>query len=143
MRRETPAVQEDSVRDGLGFGVEREPGVGSQQVEGGGVRARRPPWNDNPLTPRKILFKWGHIMTVEAGQKSTRSGTVRVHTVRTRDGGRKTLKYGRKQAILLFCTECLGWEDHPKTCTAPLCPLYPFRGLTMASQYSDEKRGRK
>jgi hypothetical protein len=56
------------------------------------------------------------------------------HTVRTRDGGVKTLKYGRKLAIRLACTECLGWEDHPKDCTSPLCPLFPFRGITLLSQ---------
>jgi len=44
---------------------------------------------------------------------------------------------GRKLAIRLFCTECLGWGDDPATCTAPLCPLYPFRGKTLASQHAD------
>lgn len=56
------------------------------------------------------------------------------HTIRTRDGGFKRLKYARKQAIQLCCTECLGWEDDPKDCTSIHCPLFPFRGRTMASQ---------
>lgn len=56
------------------------------------------------------------------------------HTIRTRDGGRKRLKYGRKQAIQLMCMECMGWETSPRECTAVLCPLYPYRGVTMASQ---------
>ncbi len=69
-------------------------------------------------------------------EKRARTASVALHTVRTRDGGTKAIKYGRKQAILLLCTECLGWEDHPKDCTSPLCPLFPFRGITMASQRS-------
>jgi len=59
-----------------------------------------------------------------------------LHTVKTRDGGRKALRIGRKQAIQLCCVECLGWDIHPKDCTSPLCPLFPFRGMTMASQRS-------
>ena len=29
-----------------------------------------------------------------------------------------------------FCAECMGWEDLPdsvRDCTAPLCPLFPYR----------------
>ena len=61
------------------------------------------------------------------------SGGV-LHTVRTRDGGEKAIKMGRRLAIFLMCTECLGWEGQPKDCTSPLCPLFPFRGATRASQ---------
>lgn len=56
------------------------------------------------------------------------------HTVRTRDGGTVTLTVNRGAAIKLMCTECLGWDTHPRDCTAKLCPLYPFRGLTTASR---------
>ena len=70
---------------------------------------------------------------VRLGPGSTRGGQVASHTVRAKDGGKITLRYGRKLAIRLFCTECLGWEDNPRDCTAPLCPLYPFRGSTLAS----------
>ena len=80
-------------------------------------------------------------MTGETTVKQARTRSVVSHTVRTRDGGLKTLKCGRKQAIFLCCTECLGWEDHPRDCTSPLCPLYPFRGLTMASQKGDKRAG--
>lgn len=73
-------------------------------------------------------------MIDERAEKRVRTPSLVRHAVRTRDGGTKALKYGRKQAIRLFCVECLGWEDHPKDCKAPLCPLYPFRGITMASQ---------
>ena len=57
------------------------------------------------------------------------------HTVRHKDygihGDNKLVEvnnYTRGLAIKMFCTECLGHEDHPDTCTAPLCPLFPFRG---------------
>ena len=74
-----------------------------------------------------------HKMTIQTTQKRKRTTSLVSHTVRTRDGGKKTLKYGRKQAIQLTCMECLGWEDSPKDCTSPLCPLFPFRGATVAS----------
>jgi hypothetical protein len=79
-------------------------------------------------------------MTGETTEKRARTHSVAVHTVRTRDGGRKCLKYGRKLAILLTCTECLVWGDHPRGCTSPLCPLFQFRGLTMASQIQMGKK---
>lgn len=60
------------------------------------------------------------------------------HTIRTQDGGTITLDYARSQAIKLHCTECLGWETHPQKCTATLCPLFPFRGQTLASRHSKE-----
>ncbi len=68
---------------------------------------------------------------------ATRRGTC-THTVRTKDGGTKTLKYGKKLAIYLTCTECLGWEVHPDDCSAKLCPLFPFRGRTLASHKGDK-----
>lgn len=33
-------------------------------------------------------------------------------------------------AIHAFCRECMGWEGLPdsvRSCTAPACPLYPYR----------------
>ena len=55
------------------------------------------------------------------------------HEVRTNNFHRtgKTVVidgYARARAVKIFCTECLGFEDHPKDCTANLCPLFPFRG---------------
>lgn len=73
-------------------------------------------------------------MTIENAQKTPRTPSATRHTFRTRDDKTKTMKYGRKQAILLWCTECLGWETHPDDCTSHLCPLFPFRGQTMESQ---------
>lgn len=61
------------------------------------------------------------------------------HTVRTRDAKTKEIKnYTRGKAIKLFCTECLGWgESNPRDCTAPLCPLFPFRKGTQAAYHAD------
>ena len=57
------------------------------------------------------------------------------HTVRQKDHGVGGVykvvdieNYTRGKAARLFCTECLGHEDHPKICCAKMCPLYPFRG---------------
>ena len=36
--------------------------------------------------------------------------------------------YTRARAIKLHCTECLGFEEHPRDCTSKNCALYPFRG---------------
>ena len=59
------------------------------------------------------------------------------HTFRTKDGGTKTQVISRKQAISLFCMECMGWEVHPNDCTSPMCPLFPYRSKTMLSQKGD------
>jgi hypothetical protein len=67
-------------------------------------------------------------------ESGCRGPSIAVHPVRTSSGGKRTLKYGGKQAIRLKCTECLGWETHPRECTGVLCPLYPFRGSTRASR---------
>jgi hypothetical protein len=90
---------------------------------------------------RKVerMHKMNEKVTINGRECRRGYGQV-AHTVRTRDGGQKAIKYGRKQAILLMCTECLGWEGHPKTCTSPLCPLFPFRGITMSSQRSKPNR---
>ncbi len=62
----------------------------------------------------------------------------RSHTVRTRDG--KTCKidhYTRGIAIKAMCMECLGWDGTPMDCSAPKCPLFPFRGRTLKTQEGD------
>lgn len=54
------------------------------------------------------------------------------HKIRHRDGGEVEVDLTRDLAIKMMCTECLGWgEDHPNNCTAPLCPLFPYRGKSM------------
>ena len=53
------------------------------------------------------------------------------HTIRSADEGLVSVKLTRKLAMACFCTECLGWEDVPGSCTARLCPMYPFRAKTL------------
>jgi hypothetical protein len=80
-----------------------------------------------------------HESTLESTKKG--KGThLRTHTIRTKDGGKRTLSYGRKKAIQLLCTECLGWETNPKDCTSPLCPVFPFRGKTLAGLKGEDVR---
>ena len=79
-----------------------------------------------------------HVTAIPGGKKRAARPGVVSHTVRTKDGGKKALKCGRKLAIRLFCTECLGWDSHPADCTSPLCPLFPFRGITQASLRGDK-----
>lgn len=56
------------------------------------------------------------------------------HTVRTKNGGLIELDITRNKAIKLFCTECMGYgEENIKNCTSIHCPLYPYRGSSLAS----------
>ena len=59
------------------------------------------------------------------------------HTVRTKDGGIKTVEINRGQAIALHCSECLGWEENPKDCTSVNCALYPFRKSSRLAHVGD------
>ena len=52
------------------------------------------------------------------------------HKVRRKNGKLKEVQLTRSSAIKTFCTECLGWEIHPKDCESYNCPLWPFRGKT-------------
>lgn len=57
------------------------------------------------------------------------------HTIRTKDSGTVCIRgYTRSRAIKLHCMECMGWDSHPRDCSAPLCPLFPFRGRTLAGR---------
>jgi len=50
------------------------------------------------------------------------------------DGSLVSVKMNRGKAIKAMCTECLGYEGNAKTdCTSPNCPLYPWRGKTLAA----------
>jgi hypothetical protein len=71
----------------------------------------------------------------EMVQESTKDFIPVSHVVRSRSGENIAINgMTRGKAIKLFCTECLGWESNPADCTALLCPLFPYRGKTMASQ---------
>ncbi|MFN3076320.1 MAG: hypothetical protein ABT940_05480 [Alphaproteobacteria bacterium] len=75
------------------------------------------------------MFKKGH----KPIKSETRVDTKRENKIRASNGDFIALRYARAEAIKLMCTECLGWEVHPKDCTAPTCPLFPFRGVTRKS----------
>lgn len=62
-----------------------------------------------------------------------------LHTVRTADGRTKTFKFGRRPAMAMMCTECMGFEGDPKDCSAVLCPLWPWRTRTQISLRGDKK----
>jgi hypothetical protein len=60
------------------------------------------------------------------------------HIIRCKDGKSKEIEpYTRGFAIKAFCTECLDWGDNPQECTAPRCPLFPYRKKTLRTQKGD------
>ena len=63
-----------------------------------------------------------------------------VTTIRTKSGGKKQVELTRGEAIKVRCTECLGFEDHPRDCTDIHCPSYPFRGKSLLAYDRDEER---
>jgi len=54
-------------------------------------------------------------------------GQTVTNELRLEVGGTKEVTYSRTKAIKMFCTECLGFETHPKECISKNCALYPFR----------------
>lgn len=62
------------------------------------------------------------------------------HTVRSRDGGFADIEpYTRGVAIKVHCTECMGYEHHPRDCTAVNCALHPFRGKSQKAFHGEDK----
>lgn len=59
------------------------------------------------------------------------------HVIRTKDGGTKKVNMSRDTAIKLMCSECMGWEAHPKECSDKFCPLYPYRGKKFTATRAD------
>ena len=55
------------------------------------------------------------------------------HVVRSADKRYVAIPATRRSCMAAMCMECMGWESDPKDCTAPLCPLYPFRRRTLAT----------
>ena len=52
------------------------------------------------------------------------------HTIKNDKGELYELSLTRKRAIRFFCYECMGWQKQEvRNCTAPNCPLFPFRPL--------------
>ena len=57
------------------------------------------------------------------------------HTVGHKDGGTITIKnYSIFKAVKLKCSDCCGFESDPRECIDKLCPLWPFRGYTIANR---------
>ncbi len=81
-------------------------------------------------------MKSDQLAKMQAGRKANTGSCNKspIHTIRAKNGLLLTLRLTRKLAMACFCTECLGWEDNPADCTAPLCPLYPFRAKTLRTQ---------
>jgi len=66
-------------------------------------------------------------------KKQSRSNGVE-HIIRASNGRYLKLRLTRKEAIAAKCTECLGFEDNPISCTSPCCPLFPFRTKTFRTR---------
>ena len=50
------------------------------------------------------------------------------HTIRSKNGGTRTVSLSPLKAIRLNCLECVCWSAYEvKYCTDKLCPLLPFR----------------
>ena len=74
--------------------------------------------------PRILAMNEARQRKIDAGENTpiSKSATQRV---RAMDGGTVEITYSRKDAIRMWCTECMGWEGDPKECGCILCPLYP------------------
>jgi hypothetical protein len=61
------------------------------------------------------------------------------HFIKTMDNGFTLCEdHTLGEAVKRFCTECMGWgEEHPKDCTAPTCPLFPYRGKSCKGYHKD------
>lgn len=49
------------------------------------------------------------------------------HTIRWQ-GDTREIEPTPLRCIKFMCSECMGWETHPKDCKDALCPLFPYRG---------------
>ena len=61
------------------------------------------------------------------------------HRIRSDGFGKtKVMKLTARRAIIEFCKECVGFNANKvRRCTAPLCPLYPFRTHDKAESILD------
>jgi hypothetical protein len=65
------------------------------------------------------------------------------HTIRNERGKQVEVNLTPIKAIRTFCMECMMWKqaEIPR-CTAPLCPLFPFRMGEAHKDVSPEQRKR-
>jgi hypothetical protein len=60
--------------------------------------------------------------------------TVR-HKIKNSKGKLVDVEMTRSKAIRYFCYECMGWQkSEVRNCTAPNCPLFPYRPLKISSE---------
>jgi hypothetical protein len=61
------------------------------------------------------------------------------HDIHDGKGGKRTVKTTPIKAIRLFCRECMGYQQAEITrCSAPLCPLFPYKMKNAHSGKSEE-----
>jgi hypothetical protein len=66
------------------------------------------------------------------------------HTIGTEDGKQVEVSLTPIKAIRRFCLECMCWGvAEVSRCTAPLCPLFPFRMGDTHADLTPEDRKRK
>ena len=65
------------------------------------------------------------------------------HDIHDGKGGKITVKTSPIKAIRLFCIECMGYQvaEIPR-CSAPLCPLFPYKMGDAHKEMSAEQRKR-
>ena len=79
------------------------------------------------------VFQTGHRGTDGPEGETLRHPPGRVYVNEyphsTRESYRKAMEgRSRKAAIRAFCVMCMGYQPHHvRGCTAPECPLYPYR----------------
>ena len=78
-------------------------------------------------------MKAEQIAAMQAGKAARRAIPKGRHVVRSADKRYVAIPSTRRSCMAAMCMECMGWESDPKDCTAPLCPLYPFRRRTLAT----------
>ena len=50
------------------------------------------------------------------------------HTIKSRDGGTRTVYLTPIRGVRFYCLECMEWSAKEiKSCTSQLCALYPYR----------------
>jgi hypothetical protein len=81
----------------------------------------------------KRVFHAGHRGTDGPGGETLRHPPGRAYVNEyppsTRESYRRAMEgRSRKAAIRAFCVMCMGYQPHHvRGCTAPWCPLYPYR----------------
>jgi hypothetical protein len=57
------------------------------------------------------------------------------HKIKNSKGKLVDVEMTRSKAIRYFCYECMGWQkSEVRNCTAPNCPLFPYRPLKIAPE---------